>query len=110
MDALIELSRLSLLEDNVLRNNLRWVEKEKVSDWLGLPYEEERQANPKLDSVAKIINEFENPTISEEKNEANSAKVQYSLQGAFYSNAHHAVKDIKQDKVIRRMSVQWQSD
>ena len=66
-DALTELSRLSLLEDDVLRNNLRWVEKEKVSDWLGLPYEEERQANPKLDSVAKIINEFENPTISEEK-------------------------------------------
>ena len=80
-DALTELSRLSLLEDDVLRNNLRWVEKEKVSDWLGLPYEEERQANPKLDSVAKIINEFENPTISEEKNEEKSAKAQYSLQG-----------------------------
>ena len=103
-DALTELSRLSLLEDDVLRNNLRWVEKEKVSDWLGLPYEEERQANPKLDSVAKIINEFENPTIPEEKNEENSVKVQYSLQGAFYSNAHHAVEDIKQDKATPQ---QW---
>ena len=48
-DALTELSRLSLLEDDVLRNNLRWVEKEKVSDWLGLPYEEERtDSNPVL--------------------------------------------------------------
>ena len=92
-DALTELSRLSLLEDDVLRNNLRWVEKEKVSDWLGLPYEEERQANPKLDSVAKIINEFENPTISEEKNEEKSAKAQYSLQGNSMTEEEQRIAD-----------------
>ena len=92
-DALTELSRLSLLEDDVLRNNLRWVEKEKVSDWLGLPYEEERQANPKLDSVAKIINEFENPTISEEKNEEKSAKAQYSLQGNSLTEEEQRIAD-----------------
>ena len=92
-DALTELSRLSLLEDDVLRNNLRWVEKEKVSDWLGLPYEEERQANPKLDSVAKIINEFKNPTIPEEKNEENSAKAQYSLQGNSMTEEEQRIVD-----------------
>lgn len=77
----------------MLRNNLRWVEKEKVSDWLGLPYEEERQANPKLDSVAKIINEFENPTIPEEKNEENSVKAQYSLQGNSMTEEEQSIVD-----------------
>ena len=57
-----------------------------------------------LDLVTKIINEFENPTIPEEKNVENSVKAQYSLQGAFYSNAHHAVEDIKQDKATPQ---QW---
>ena len=34
-----------------------------------------------LDLVTKIINEFENPTIPEEKDVENSVKAQYSLQG-----------------------------
>jgi predicted nucleotidyltransferase len=57
-----------LLDSVKLKEYLRWVEKEKVSEWLGLPYEEERQdANPKLVSLAKVIEEFENPKLSEEK-------------------------------------------
>jgi hypothetical protein len=50
-------------------------EKEKVSDWLGLPYMEERQdANPKLVSLAKVIEEFENPKLSEENEETKFKK------------------------------------
>ncbi len=66
-NAQTELERLALLDSDKLRDYLRWVEKEKVSDWLGLPYEEERQdANPKLVSVANVINDFENPKVSPE--------------------------------------------
>ena len=66
-DGVKELERISFLDESKLRDYLRWVEKEKVSDWLGLPYEEERQdANPKLVSVAKVIEEFENSKIETE--------------------------------------------
>ncbi len=62
-----KLERLSLLDSDKLRDYLRWVEKEKVSDWLGLPYEEERQdTNPKLVSVANVLNDFENPKVKAE--------------------------------------------
>lgn len=66
-DAATELSRLGLLDEDSLKESLRWVEKGKVSEWLGLPYEEEHQANPKLYTIAKIIENFENPTISDKK-------------------------------------------
>lgn len=56
-----------MLDKDSLKESLRWVEKEKVSEWLGLPYEEERQANPKLYTIAKIIENFENPVISDKK-------------------------------------------
>ena len=41
------------------------VDKEKVSDWLlRLPYEGERtDNNPKLDSAAKVIKDFQNPSV-----------------------------------------------
>ena len=41
------------------------VDKEKVSDWLlRLPYEGERtDNNPKLDSAAKVIKDFHNPSV-----------------------------------------------
>ena len=41
------------------------VDKEKVSDWLlRLPYEGERtDNNPKLDSAAKIIKDFQKPRV-----------------------------------------------
>ena len=41
------------------------VDKEKVSDWLlRLPYEGERtDNNPKLDSAAKVIKDFQNPCV-----------------------------------------------
>ena len=45
------------------------VDKEKVSDWLlRLPYEGERtDNNPKLDSAAKVIKDFHNPSIEGDK-------------------------------------------
>lgn len=51
--------------------------------------------------VAKIRKDAETAI---EKDVENSVKAQYSLQGAFYSNAHHAVEDIKQDKATPQ---QW---
>ena len=41
------------------------VDKEKVSDWLlRLPYEGERtDNNPKLDSAAKVIKDFQNSSV-----------------------------------------------
>jgi hypothetical protein len=67
-DATTEIGRLSLLDSVKLKEYLRWVEKEKVSEWLGLPYEEERQdANPKLVSIANVIESFENLSVEEEK-------------------------------------------
>ena len=69
-DATRELERLSLLPIDALKNNLKWVDKEKVSDWLGLPYMGERQdENPKLVSVANVIETFENPQVSDVKND-----------------------------------------
>lgn len=65
-----ELERLSLLPLDALKNNLRWVDKEKVSDWLGLPYMGERQdVNPKLFSAANIVSNFENPQVPGVKND-----------------------------------------
>ena len=46
-----------------------------------------------LESIAKIINEFENPTIPEEKNEENSAKAQYSLQGNSMTEEEQRIVD-----------------
>ena len=46
-----------------------------------------------LDSVTKIVNEFKNPTIPEEKNEENSAKAQYSLQGNSLTEEEQRIAD-----------------
>ena len=61
-----ELERLSELKEGYLENHLRWVDKEKVSDWLGIAdlIRPIHTNNPKLVSVAKVIQEFENPKLS----------------------------------------------
>lgn len=68
-DAIIELERLSALGVDGLRDALRWVDKEKVSDWLNSAslYGDRSMSNPKLDSATKIIESFENPQVSSEK-------------------------------------------
>lgn len=68
-EALTELQRLSELSEEEFKSSLKWVEKEKVSEWLlRLPYEDERTIdNQKLNSIANIINSFENPKTIEEK-------------------------------------------
>ncbi|MBQ8271167.1 MAG: hypothetical protein IJZ22_08215 [Bacteroidaceae bacterium] len=85
-DAATEIERLSLLDSEKLKGYLRWVEKEKVSDWLGLPYEEERQdANPKLVSVAKVIEEFENPKVEPEiMRTSNGTVYGWAVNGKIY--------------------------
>jgi len=67
-EAVRELDRLSIFSEDELKDALRWVDKKEVSDWLlRLPYEDERtKDNPKLESVAKVINNFENPKVLEE--------------------------------------------
>ena len=61
-----ELERLSALKEGYLENHLRWVDKEKVPDWLGIAdlIRPIHTNNPKLVSVAKVIQEFENPKLS----------------------------------------------
>lgn len=55
-----------------LAEQLLWVEKEKVLDWFGPAGLTSliQASNPKLDSVTKILNNFENPKILDEKFES----------------------------------------
>ena len=67
-DAIEELDRLNYMGAN-LKGALRWVEIEKVLDWFspaGLT-SLIQASNPELDSVAKVLKEFENPNIIEEE-------------------------------------------
>jgi len=52
-----------------LEDNLKYVNKEKALDWLGLapPKGASSQVNQELNSIAKVIQEFENPKLSSEK-------------------------------------------
>lgn len=67
-DATTELERLSNMRDGYLEQALRWVDKNKVSDWLGIADLNSpiHANNPKLVSVANILQNFENPNVSEE--------------------------------------------
>lgn len=66
-DASVEIERLSEMGED-LKTALRYADKTKVSDWLmSSPYKEAGTPNhQKLLSVAKIINDFENPVIKGE--------------------------------------------
>lgn len=85
-DAIKEVERLMDMGAESLRDNLKWVEKEEVSDWLlRLPYEDERtKDNPKLSSVANVLLSFQNPPIigdesSQNVENAKSGEQKYSL-------------------------------
>lgn len=87
-DAIKEVERLMDMGAESLRDNLKWVEKEEVSDWLlRLPYEDERtKDNPKLSSVANVLLSFQNPPIigdesSQNVENAKSGEQKYSLPG-----------------------------
>ena len=66
-DATTELERLSNMRDGYLEQALRWVDKNKVSDWLGIADLNSpiHANNPKLISTANILQNFENPSITE---------------------------------------------
>ena len=74
-DAIKEVERLMDMGAESLRDNLKWVEKEEVSDWLlRLPYEDERtKDNPKLNSAANILLSFQNPPLPEAESSQNEA-------------------------------------
>lgn len=87
-DAIKEVERLMDMGAESLHDNLKWVEKEEVSDWLlRLPYEDERtKDNPKLSSVANVLLSFQNPPIigdesSQNVENAKSGEQKYSLPG-----------------------------
>ena len=48
------------------------------------------EVRKRLRHVAKIINEFENPTISKEKNEENSSDTQATKQNSLQGNSMSA--------------------
>lgn len=71
--ATTELERISNMRDGYLEQALRWVDKNKVSDWLGIADLNSpiHANNPKLVSVANILQNFENPSVEGEKNNDN---------------------------------------
>ena len=79
-DAATELARLAKMGESGLQSGLRWVEKEKVQDWLGVAdlNRPMHTDNPELISVANVIENFENPSIEEEF--LNEEDVMRSLQ------------------------------
>ncbi len=73
------------------KDNLKYVNKEIAMQWLGIaPPEGAASLTDAQQSIAKIIQNFENPKIG----------VKYSLSTTptFYSNAEFAVRGIKQEK------------
>ena len=82
-DAETEVKRWLSWNEGYLENALRWVDKEKVSDWLSsarLNSYSQTEYNQKLSSLAKVLNNFENPKVSEENLHDDVEKVQYSLR------------------------------
>jgi hypothetical protein len=82
-DAETEVKRWLSWDEGYLENALRWVDKEKVSDWLSsarLNSYSQTEYNQKLSSLAKVLNNFENPKVSEENLHDDVEKVQYSLR------------------------------
>jgi hypothetical protein len=60
-----------------LAENIKWVEKEKVLDLLGMaPPKGATLTDPALVSIAKIIQDFQNPTVSSEKSQSLDEKLQ----------------------------------
>lgn len=66
-EAIQEIRRLDSIKDD-LSGLLLWVDKEKVLDWFSPAGLSSliQASNPELDSVAKILEKFENPKIIEE--------------------------------------------
>lgn len=82
-DAETEINRWLSWDEDYLEKALRWVDKEKVSDWLSsarLNSYSQTENNQKLSSIAKILNDFENPNISEENISNDDENVSYSLR------------------------------
>ena len=82
-DAEKEVKRWFSWDEGYLENALRWVDKEKVSDWLSsarLNSYSQTEYNQKLSSLAKVLNDFKNPNISEENVSNDDEKVLYSLR------------------------------
>ena len=78
-----EIERWLSWKDGYFENALKWVDKEKVSDWLSsarLISYSQTENNQKLSSLTKIINDFENPTIEDEDLTNNNERVAFSLR------------------------------
>ena len=101
-DASMELERLAKMGEDGLEKALRWVDKKRVSDWLGIadltsPIHTD---NPKLESAAKIVEDFENPSVSDENNTVRLSKADDSSD----TTAEGGYSDIREEYDRRTLS------
>lgn len=67
-DAVRLISEINTKKTDFAKDNLQWADKEKALAWLSMVSPKETSlTEQELNSAAKIIKEFENPNISEEK-------------------------------------------
>ena len=77
-----EVKRLLDFSPEQFKDAVKWCEKEKALDWLSSAHlfsHMQAETNQGL-SLAKILNDFKNPNISEENLQDNDEKVSYSLR------------------------------
>ncbi len=81
-EAQIELERLYNMGEEDFSKSLRWVEKEKVLDWLSPDSYENSgtTSNQEQFDIAKVIQNFENPSIEEEKSSSNPLKMKERVE------------------------------
>jgi hypothetical protein len=61
--------------EELANEKIKWVEKEKVLEWLGMaPPRGAALNNPTLNSIVNVIQNFENPKLSEEKSHESEEK------------------------------------
>lgn len=77
-DATRLISEMNTDKTDFGKDNLKYVDKEKALNWLAMDSPlESRQDNKELDSAAKIINDFENPSISTDFNTSEAAETEH---------------------------------
>lgn len=77
-DATRLISEMNTDKTDFGKDNLKYVDKEKALNWLAMDSPmESRQDNKELDSAAKIINDFENPSISTDFNTSEASETEH---------------------------------
>jgi hypothetical protein len=96
------LSEMENAKEGGLKEALRYVQKEKALDWLGMaPPMGATQANQELNSIAKIIQEFQNPKLSDEKTHVSEKKPTPITR----SGAEALVRELKKKGFIKEVVI-----